>query len=64
MFELRQTLPKYLRTFLHENSVMIIGLADQSDYSKCHFMVRFFILKVADNLPHFDPLYVGKYTNY
>ena len=29
----RQTLTKYLRTFLHENTVLTIGLTDQSDYS-------------------------------
>ena len=35
MFDLPQTLPKYLGTFLHENAVMTIGLTDQSDYSIC-----------------------------
>ena len=33
MFYLRRTLPNYLRTFLHENTVLAIGLTDQSDYS-------------------------------
>ena len=45
-FDLRQTLPKYLRTFLQENAVLAIGPTDQSDYSICHFMVRLFIPKV------------------
>ena len=35
MFDLRRTLPKYLRTSLHENSVLAIGLTNQSDYSIC-----------------------------
>ena len=43
MFDLRRTLPKYLRTFLHENAVLVIGLTDQPDYSICHFMVIIFI---------------------
>ena len=43
MFDLRQTLPKYLRTFLHENAVLMIGPTDQSDYNICHLLVRFFI---------------------
>ena len=34
-FDLRQTLPKYLRTFLHENVVLTISLTDQSGYSIC-----------------------------
>ena len=34
-FDLRRTLPKYLRTFLHGNAVLTIGLTDQSDYSIC-----------------------------
>ena len=29
-FDLRRTLPKYLRTFLYKNAVVTIGLADQS----------------------------------
>ena len=39
-FEFHQTLLKYLRTFLYENAVMMVGLTDQSDYSICHFVVR------------------------
>ena len=35
MFELRRTLPKYLRKNLHENAVQTIGLTDQSYYSIC-----------------------------
>ena len=42
-FNLHWTLPKYLRTFLHGNVVLTIGLTDQSDYSIRHFMVRIFI---------------------
>ena len=42
-FDLRQNLPKYIRTFLHENVVLMIGLEYQSDYSICHFMVTIFI---------------------
>ena len=34
-FDIRRTLPKYLRTFLHENAVLMIGLTDQSGYSIC-----------------------------
>ena len=34
-FDLRRTLPKYLRTFLHENAVLTIGLTDQLGYSIC-----------------------------
>ena len=50
MFDLRRTLPlKYLRTFLHENAVLTIGLTDQSDYSICHFMVRLFIRTLVSN---------------
>ena len=45
-FDLLQTLPKYLRTFLNENAVLMIGLTDQSDYSIYHFMVRLFIRTV------------------
>ena len=51
-FDLRRTLAKYLRTFLHVNIALIIGLTDQSDYSICHFMVRLFIhtvLKISVN---------------
>ena len=48
MFDLRQTLPKYLGTFLHENSVLIIGLTDQSGYSVCHLLVRLFINTVPE----------------
>ena len=43
MFDLRQTLEKYLRTFFHKNAVMMIGLMDQSDYSIYQFMVIIFI---------------------
>ena len=32
-FDLCQTLPNYLRTFLHENALLTIGLTDQSGYS-------------------------------
>ena len=32
-FDLRRDLPKYIRTFLHENEVLMIGLTDQSGYS-------------------------------
>ena len=28
-FDLRRILPKYLRTFFHENAVMTIGLTEQ-----------------------------------
>ena len=35
MFDLRRTLPKYLRTFLHENAVLRIGPTDQSGYCIC-----------------------------
>ena len=42
-FDLRQTLPKYLRTFLHKNEVLMVGLTDQSYYSICHIMVRLLI---------------------
>ena len=45
-FDLRRTSQKHLRTFLHENAVMMIVLTDQSYYSICHFMVRRFILTV------------------
>ena len=45
-FDLCWTLPKYLRTFLHENVVLMIGLTDKSDYSICHFMVKLFICTV------------------
>ena len=31
--DLRQTLPKYIITFFHENAVLMIGITDQSDYS-------------------------------
>ena len=34
-FYLRGTLPKYLKTFLHKNAVLTIGLTDQSGYSTC-----------------------------
>ena len=34
-FDLRRTLPKYIRTFLHKNAVLTIGLTDQSGYSIC-----------------------------
>ena len=34
-FDLCRTLPKYLRTFLHENALLTIGLTDQSVYSIC-----------------------------
>ena len=47
-FDLRQTLPKYIRTFYDENAVMMIGLTDQSDYSICHFKVRVFICTVGN----------------
>ena len=43
MFDLRQTLPKYHRTFCHEDAVLEIVLTDQSDYSICYFTVRIFI---------------------
>ena len=43
MFDLRRILPKYLRTFLHENAALTIGITDQSDYSICYFMVRLLI---------------------
>ena len=49
MFDLGQTLPKYLRTFLHKNAVLMIGLTDQSYHSICHFMVRIFIPTVMVN---------------
>ena len=45
-FDLRQTLPKHLRTFLPKNAVLTIGLTDQSDYSICHLLVRIFIRTV------------------
>ena len=34
-FDLRRTLPKYLRTFLHKKAVLTIGLTDKSGYSIC-----------------------------
>ena len=34
-FDFCRTLLKYLRTFLHENAVLTIGLTDQSGYSIC-----------------------------
>ena len=34
-FDLRQTLPKYLRICLHGNAVLMICLTDQSGYSIC-----------------------------
>ena len=34
-FDLCQTLPNYLRTFLHKNALFTIGLTDQSGYSIC-----------------------------
>ena len=43
MFDLHQILPKYLWTSLYENSFLMIGITDQSDYSICHFVVRLFI---------------------
>ena len=46
-FDLRWTLPKYLRTFLHKNAVLMIGLTDQSDYSIFHLLVRIFIRTVC-----------------
>ena len=52
MFDLSWTLPKYLRTFWHENEFLIIGLRDQSDYSICHFMVRIFIRSVQLGWKH------------
>ena len=45
-FDVHRTLPKYLRIFLHENAVLMIGLTYQSYYSICHFMVRRFTLTV------------------
>ena len=42
MFDLCRTLPKYLRTFLHKNEVLMIGLTDQSDYSICLLNVQTF----------------------
>ena len=48
-FDLRQTLPKYFRTFLHKNSFLTIGLTDQSDYSIFHLLVRLFIHTVNAN---------------
>ena len=51
-FDLRWTLQKYLRTFLHKNEVMMIGLTNQSYFSMCHFMVRLFICKVFFILTH------------
>ena len=34
-FDLCRTLPKYLRTFLHEYALLKIGLTDKSGYSIC-----------------------------
>ena len=42
-------LTKYLRTFLHKNSVLTIGITDQSDYSICYVMVRLFIHTVNEH---------------
>ena len=41
-FDLRRTLPKYIRTFLHENAVLTIGITDQSDYSICYLIGQTF----------------------
>ena len=46
MFDLCWTLPKYHRTFLHENAVLMVGLTEKSYYSICHFLVRLYILTV------------------
>ena len=34
-FGLRRTLPKYLRTFLHKNTVLMICLTEEAYYSIC-----------------------------
>ena len=51
-FDLRRTLTKYLRTFLHENAFLVIGLTEHSDYSLCHFMVGIFNRTVPSNTLH------------
>ena len=49
MFDFLQNLPKHLRTFWHENSVLMIGITDQSNYSKSHFIITLFIRAVNVN---------------
>ena len=46
MFDLCRILPKHLKKIYHKNTVLIIGLTDQSDYIICHFMVGLFICTV------------------
>ena len=41
-FDLCRTLPKYLRTFLHKNALLTIGITDQSGYSICLTYVQRF----------------------
>ena len=47
-FDLRRTLPKYLRNFLHENAVLTIGLTDQLGYSICLLSGQTFIHTVHE----------------
>ena len=56
-FDLCQTLAKYLRTFLHENAALTIGLTDQSGYSICLLYGQSFHPYSGSNLAHLSYLY-------
>ena len=59
-FDLRRTLPKYLRTLLHKNSVLTIGITDQSGTVYAYFMFRIFIHTVHKNKNKLRNIFICK----